>query len=109
MVERLKLTTTVVRVLTCFIEDVDADRYGMDLMRDSDLASGTLYPILNRLEEAGWLTASWEKVEPGATARPARRYYRLTPDGAEAARTELAAVHERLSKALGPLGKPRTT
>jgi PadR family transcriptional regulator PadR len=105
----LKLTAAVVKVLMCFIEDVDADRYGMDLMRDSGLASGSLYPILARLEAADWVTARWEDIDPEVAGRPARRYYRLTPDGIVSARTELAAMHSRLSKALGPIGQPRTT
>jgi PadR family transcriptional regulator PadR len=103
MVTRPKVTAAVARVLSCFCADPAADRYGMDLMHDSGLASGTLYPILARLVKAGWLTAAWEDIDPEAAGRPARRYYRLTPDGLAIARTELAALHQQLGRAVSPL------
>jgi PadR family transcriptional regulator, regulatory protein PadR len=50
---------------------------------------------------AGWVDARWEEIDAAAAGRPARRYYRLTRDGVAAARTELAALHQYLSKASG--------
>ena len=50
------------------------------------LKSGTLYPILMRLKERGWLETRWEVVENG---KPPRHMYRLTPDGLELAREEI--------------------
>ncbi len=61
-------------------------------MKTTRLSSGTLYPILQRLEQAGWVEAHWEDVDPVAEARPARRYYRLTADGATAARTAITEL-----------------
>lgn len=61
-------------------------------MQATGLASGTLYPLLHRLLEAGWLTARWEEADPAAQGRPARRYYRLTPQGATQARQALAEM-----------------
>ncbi len=59
-------------------------RYGYELMNETGLASGTLYPILARLEALGWLESGWEPpVHPG---RPPRRKYRLTGDGRAGAR-----------------------
>lgn len=109
MVAKIKVTNTVAQVLGSFLGDVGAERYGRDLIRETGLQSGTLYPILARLEGAGWLHASWEDIDPEREGRPQRRFYRLTPDGAVAARDELAALHDRLNQALGPFGKPRTT
>ncbi len=63
-------------------------RYGYDISRETGLKSGTLYPILMRLADRGWLDAKWEEAhEPG---RPPRHMYRLTTDGREWAREELA-------------------
>ena len=59
-------------------------RHGYDLSRETGLKSGTLYPILMRLEEQGWLEAEWE-AEP-APGRPRRHLYRLTGLGIEEAR-----------------------
>lgn len=54
-------------------------QYGYALMKQTGLKSGTLYPILMRLTDRGWLTASWEESpNPG---RPPRQCYQLTPRG----------------------------
>ena len=42
---------------------------------------------------AAGLQSRWEEVDPKREGRPRRRYYQLTPDGAEFARTALARVH----------------
>jgi len=54
--------------------------YGYDLSRRSGLKSGTLYPILVRLAERGWLETSW--AAPEQPGRPPRHMYRLTAEGA---------------------------
>ncbi|GAA2855720.1 transcriptional regulator [Actinoplanes cyaneus] len=86
MVESVRATPAVSRVLAVFLEDPAADRYGLDLMRVSGYPSGTLYPILTRLERAGWIEARWEQLDPAVAGRPARKYYRLTAGGVAAAR-----------------------
>lgn len=108
MVDKLRVTAAVAKVLAAFLQDPTADRYGLDLMHDTGLPSGTLYPIMVRLQRAEWVTAEWEAIDPEEAGRPARRYYRLTPDGLASARTELAALHQFLSRAEGVAGKPRT-
>jgi PadR family transcriptional regulator PadR len=92
----VRMTTTVARVLRQFLDEPDASRYGFDLMRETGLASGTLYVILARLQQAGWLTCVQEEIDPASAGRPARRLYRLTADGAASARIELAALSEQL-------------
>jgi PadR family transcriptional regulator PadR len=95
-IEEVRITTTVARVLRRFLEDPAEPQYGFDLMRATGLASGTLYVILARLERAGWLSGEQEDVDPVATGRPARRFYRLTADGAQAAHLELAELSDQL-------------
>ncbi|MBB2947837.1 DNA-binding PadR family transcriptional regulator [Actinoplanes lutulentus] len=107
MTSPVRVTAAVSKVLAAFLEDPEADRYGLDLMRASGHPSGTLYPILLRLQRAGWVAAEWEQIDPVAAGRPARRYYRLTPDGLVAARTEIAALRQQLDRALGGVAKPR--
>lgn len=58
-------------------------RHGYDLSRETGLKSGTLYPILMRLERQDWLEAVWED-EP-APGKPRRHLYRLTAFGSEEA------------------------
>lgn len=76
-------------------------------MRLTGYPSGKLYPILARLHSAGWLTRESEDVDPAAAGRPARRVYRLSPHGVEAARTELASLAEQLSPPPGSPGMLR--
>jgi PadR family transcriptional regulator, regulatory protein PadR len=108
MVDPVRMTTAVAQVASAFLADPQEDRYGLDLMRDTGLASGTLYPILVRLERSGWVSGHWEDVDPVAEGRPGRRYYRLTPDGVVAARRDLAELHAQLARAAGHLGPART-
>jgi DNA-binding PadR family transcriptional regulator len=89
----MRLTIPVAKVLSALLADPDTDRYGLDLMNETGLASGTLYPILQRLQQSDWVAASWEEIDPVAEGRPARRYYRLTAQGATSARQALAELH----------------
>jgi PadR family transcriptional regulator PadR len=90
------MTTTVARVLRQFLEDPARPCYGFELMRATGLASGTLYVILARLQHAGWLTSTQEDIDPSTVGRPARRLYRLSAEGSQVARVELAALSEQL-------------
>ena len=77
----MRITIPVAKVLAALLAEPDEQRYGLDLMRLTGLPSGTLYPVLHRLQGAGWLAADWEAIDPVAAGRPARRYYRLTAVG----------------------------
>jgi DNA-binding PadR family transcriptional regulator len=69
------------------MEDPQGWQYGYPLSKVTELAPGTLYPILNRLEDSGLLVTRWEPADrPG---RPARHMYQLTADGVAFARTHL--------------------
>ena len=72
---------------------------GAEIGRRGGLASGTLYPILIRLENLGWLTSRWEIEEPEILQRPRRRFYMLTGYG----RTRAVAAFEDLRPAPGRL------
>ena len=102
-----RMTTAVARVLAAMLADPAVPRYGLDLMQDTGLASGTLYPILLRLERAGWVASQWEEIDPVAEGRPSRRYYHLTPEGTAGARRELALLHQQLARATGVVGRAR--
>jgi len=54
---------------------------GSDIWKETKILSGTLYPILMRLEKAGWLESWWEEVEPSEAGRPRKRLYRLSSVG----------------------------
>jgi PadR family transcriptional regulator, regulatory protein PadR len=54
-------------------------RHGYDLMKETGLLSGTLYPLLMRMTDQGLVEAEWR--EPEQPGRPARHAYRLTAKG----------------------------
>jgi len=79
-------------VLQEFLEQARDWRYGYDLSRGTGLKSGTLYPILMRLSERGWLETEWEQTPEAG--RPPRHLYRLTSDGVRWAREQVASGTE---------------
>jgi len=86
----MKLTGPLERVLCVFLDDTAAPRYGYDLMKAARLPSGTLYPMLARLQADGLVTSEWEPQPQDASGRPPRKYYQLTGEGIRVARLELA-------------------
>ena len=57
-------------------------RHGFDIIDATGLPSGTVYPILRRLEGEALVSASWEDAEIAHDEqRPPRRYYELTAAG----------------------------
>jgi DNA-binding PadR family transcriptional regulator len=86
------------------LENPAEPMYGLDLMDRCDVRSGTLYPLLARLAEAGWLTAEREEVDPASAGRPVRTYYKLTGEGAAGARAALAPLTAPAPPVLGWAG-----
>jgi PadR family transcriptional regulator, regulatory protein PadR len=97
----------VLRVLREFLTDASRPRYGYDLMQATGYASGKLYPILARLQHAGWLTRTPESVDPAQAGRPPRYMYMLSQDGAVRARQELAVLSAGLSVPSGRRLRPQ--
>jgi DNA-binding PadR family transcriptional regulator len=92
-------------VLHALLTDPTQERYGVEIGTAAGLPSGTVHPILARLEGVGWLTSRWEDIDPRAQGRPARRYYQLTPNGLALARAALARAATARSAWLRPLGE----
>ena len=78
---RLNITYPTALVLQAL---ASGSHYGFDIMDATGLPSGTVYPILRRLDREGLLQSAWEKQ---ATAqkeqRPPRRYYEITRAGGQ--------------------------
>ena len=77
-------------------------RFGLELVRDLSSADGlltsdgTVYPLLNRLRDAGLVTSEWRDDE----GERARRYYSLTPAGQQSLK-EFRADWDRFSATVG--------
>ncbi|PHQ50896.1 hypothetical protein BLA24_18130 [Streptomyces cinnamoneus] len=100
----MRLTTPTRTVLLTLLEDPSRAHYGLEICEKTGLFSGTVYPVLARLEKYGWLESAWETTqEPddggAGLARPRRHYYRFTATGAAEARAELA---RRAQRGCGP-------
>ena len=81
-----QLTTQTLKVLGTLMNHRPDGLSGADIGRATKLQSGTLYPILLRLEQAGWLESCWEAETPQELGRPRRRFYQLTGVGAKNAK-----------------------
>ncbi|GAA4722669.1 hypothetical protein GCM10025782_20620 [Pedococcus ginsenosidimutans] len=88
-----RMTIPTQLVLQVFLDDATRDRYGSDIGAEAGLPSGTVHPILAKLEGFGWLESRWEDIDPRVEGRPARRYYRLTGAGAQSAQLAVARAH----------------
>ncbi len=79
MREPRRPSAQTVAVLKALAAEPEEWRHGYDLGIEVGLKSGSLYPILMRLSDRGYLEAQWER--DGPPGRPPRHLYRLTPDG----------------------------
>ena len=98
-----------IAVLFALAGRASEQRHGYDLCRVLDLRAGTVYPILRRLDERGFVETQWEQDPP--QGRPARHLYRLTPTGQDLVselREQAAAVRTSTAgsarQALGSVG-----
>lgn len=77
----VRMSLQTLRVLEAFLENPTDEFSGAEVQKRGHIASGTLYPILLRLESAGWFVSRWENIDPSSHGRPRRRLYRLTTTG----------------------------
>lgn len=77
------MTPQTIAVLRTLLQAPTEPRYGLDIARQVGLKTGTLHPILARLQRAGLLESFWEDAADHEDAgRPRRRYYRFAGHGA---------------------------
>ncbi|MEW9526911.1 PadR family transcriptional regulator [Microbispora sp. NPDC049125] len=103
-----RITSATVDVLDVLLAGQEP-RWGLEIVKATGRASGTVYPILDRLERSGWVTSTWEA--DSERRGPRRRLYQITGEAAPAARRLLAARAEReaaRARAGDPLPQPGT-
>jgi PadR family transcriptional regulator, regulatory protein PadR len=89
-----RITPAILDVLEVLIGAAD-EVHGFALAKAAHRPTGSVYLILSRLEEAGWVESNWEQVNGQNEGRPRRRFYRLTPDGFAAARQTLTERRQK--------------
>lgn len=84
----MRLTPSTTLVLQALLA---GHHHGFDIMEATGLASGTVYPILRRLDAEGLVRSRWEAADIAQAAqRPPRRYYELTAGGKAVSRDAVA-------------------
>ena len=78
------MTMQTLQLISLLLSDPELEWYGLQLAGEAGLKSGSVYVVLARLEQAGWLTSRWEEIDPAAEGRPRRRLYTLTGEGRRA-------------------------
>lgn len=108
MRKQRRLSPTAARVLRLFTDEPDREMFGLQIVDEASVPSGSLYPILHLLERRDVLVGSWEDVETAAAEghRP-RKKYKLNPKQAERARDLLAEARTTQETTDSPL-EPRT-
>jgi len=81
-----RLTEQTLKALAVLVGSALEELSGAEIAKRTKQQSGTLYPILMRLERAGWLESRWEEGDPREMGRPRRRLYRVTMLGETAFR-----------------------
>jgi PadR family transcriptional regulator PadR len=93
-----RITGPTLKVLGALLSSPRDELSGAQIGKSAKLASGTLYPILLRLEGAGWLQSRWEREEPSELGRPRKRLYRVTAMGAKKARAAYKDVEQSFGR-----------
>lgn len=92
---RRKPSTPTRLVFQAFLDAPSDETYGFKLAEATGLPSGTIYPILRRLEDEGFVRSHWAAVD-GGSQRRRRRYYELTGEGRRAAHAATAEQRRAL-------------
>ncbi|MEV7227290.1 helix-turn-helix transcriptional regulator [Polymorphospora sp. NPDC051019] len=90
-----RITGPLLAVLAALLGADDWEMHGWAIMKQTGKSGPTIYKILERLTDAKWLTWRWEDAATADPAKPRRRYYKLTPHGAENARAILAKQQQK--------------
>lgn len=91
---KIRLTAVIMDVLDILTNSPPDDpAWGLRLCEATGYGTGTIYPALDRLMKAGWITDHWE--DPPPADRPARRHYEMTSTGREQYAAGMRARRER--------------
>ena len=99
-----RITVQFLKIISIFIKDPLKSYSGADICRKAKLKSGTVYPMLIKLEIGGWLSSELEKIDPRKEGRPKRRLYRITYKGSVEGRKILDEHFPSISFSLPLIG-----
>lgn len=85
----VRMSISTIKLLKLLLDKPQDVVSGAAISKATGIGSGTMYPLLQRLETAGWIKGDWEDVDPAEVGRPKRRLYKLTGKGQAEARSAL--------------------
>ncbi|GAA4626896.1 PadR family transcriptional regulator [Actinoallomurus vinaceus] len=92
-----RITVPTLAVLAVLLRE-DHRWFGLRIAEELGMRTASVYPILARLEKAGWVTATWEVPSATHDSGAPRKYYALTEPGRESAKAVLAAREEVMAR-----------
>jgi PadR family transcriptional regulator, regulatory protein PadR len=102
----VRVTAPLLDVLEVFLHAFSDGKelHGWAILKATRRSGPTVYGVLDRLEDAGWVVGRWEDQPPSSNT-PRRRLYRFTSDGVAAARDLVAS--RRPAALTKPTRQPR--
>jgi DNA-binding PadR family transcriptional regulator len=88
MADLPRVTAATLDVLEVLLDHDDGQLYGLKIAKMIGRPTGSVFPILARLEQLGWVTSKWETAEQSASGSR-RRFYRLSGEGMASGRVLL--------------------
>jgi PadR family transcriptional regulator, regulatory protein PadR len=79
----IRVTNPLLDVLEVLLQAFDSredDLHGWAIMKATKRSGPTVYGVLDRLEDVGWISGRWEEENP-EPGKPRRRFYSITPTG----------------------------
>ncbi len=101
MTKKPRITQQTLKILNIFMQDPKKEISGTDIRKQTKLMSGTVYPILLRLEKAQWLESEWEDIDAAMEGRPQKRLYKITNLGQQEACNAFKEISPSFSPSWG--------
>jgi PadR family transcriptional regulator, regulatory protein PadR len=82
MARPIRVTNPLLDVLEVLLQAFanHEDLHGWAIMKATRRSGPTVYGVLDRLEDSGWINGHWEDENP-EPGKPRRRIYSITPTG----------------------------
>ena len=96
-----KPSLQLLQILALLIEDPNRKFYGLEIIQETGVQAGSLYPILAGLEKKGLVVSEWEDINEQEAKRRRRRYYQITLRGVKYAEAELNSALRPIAKRIG--------
>ena len=88
----MKVSANALTVMAAFNRNANNWMAGSDLLKETGIKSGSLYPLLHNMRTKGLLLSKKENGNASALQRPLKTFYKLSAEGINLARERLEAL-----------------